>query len=211
MGVPGLEKTFENRIDYILSRRPAPCPRYYYPRKRKVRKWRQYRKPEAKGSHPASFEDFRCKCVCSLEKNTTARSVYIGGKDIEHNQCKCKYVIKPESPDFCNRCECKYDRRNTTTIKVVVVFIICVVAMLFVYMLFLLCLDPLIAWRPSHYAEHTNEEEDLSARRLPQMETSAQLLRQRSILNRVTDEQQRWKGTVQEQRRNIYDRHSMLN
>lgn len=38
-----------------------------------------------------------------------------------------------------------------------------------------------------------------------------ELTRQRSIINRVSDEQKKWKGTVQEQRKNIYDRHSMLN
>nr|KAG5711079.1 hypothetical protein BaRGS_004723 [Batillaria attramentaria] len=101
--------------------------------------------------------------------------------------------------------------------SVVVIFIICVVSMLFIYMLFLLCLDPLIARRPAHYAEHTDEEvnlEDMTVPRMSQMEPSeraAHLARQRSIINRVTDEQKRWKGTVQEQRRNIYDRHTMLN
>lgn len=35
--------------------------------------------------------------------------------------------------------------------------------------------------------------------------------RQRSLLNIVQKEQKKWKGTVQEQRKNIYDRHSMLN
>lgn len=43
-------------------------------------------------------------------------------------------------------------------LQVVVIFIICVVTLLFVYMLFLLCLDPLIQRRPAHYSEHTDEE-----------------------------------------------------
>ena len=43
----------------------------------------------------------------------------------------------------------------------VVIFIICVVTLLFVYMLFLLCLDPLIQRRPAHYSEHTDEEVNL--------------------------------------------------
>ncbi len=30
-------------------------------------------------------------------------------------------------------------------------------------------------------------------------------------VNRAKGEQQKWKGTVQEQRRNVYDRHTMLN
>jgi hypothetical protein len=35
--------------------------------------------------------------------------------------------------------------------------------------------------------------------------------RVRQEVDRVRGEQLRWKGTVQEQRRNIYDRHTMLN
>lgn len=49
--------------------------------------------------------------------------------------------------------------------QVVVIFIICVVSLLFVYMLFLLCLDPLIQRRPPHYTEHTDEEVNLVTNR----------------------------------------------
>ncbi|XP_025099216.1 transmembrane protein 9-like [Pomacea canaliculata] len=167
----------------------------------------------------ASFEDVRCKCVCprSLDINGTG-PVYI--KNIEPNNCRCEDVVPPMMSaargDICHYCECNYESRNTTTIKVVVIFIICVVSLLFVYMLFLLCLDPLIQRRPPHYTEHTDEEvnlEDMSAPRVSQMEaaSAAAAARQRSILNRVTDEQKKWKATVQDQRKNIYDRHTMLN
>ncbi|KAL8579539.1 hypothetical protein ACOMHN_025492 [Nucella lapillus] len=173
-------------------------------------------------SEQASFEDVRCKCVCPrvLGNNGTG-PVYI--KMVEPNLCQCEYVVPPvESPqhiDICHYCECKYESRNTTTIKVVVIFIICVVSLLFVYMLFLLCLDPLIQRRPASYSQHTDEEvnlEDLSTPHISQIEpttptAAAAAARQRSLLNRMTDEQKKWKGTVQEQRRNIYDRHTMLN
>lgn len=43
-------------------------------------------------------------------------------------------------------------------LQVVVIIIICVIALLLVYMLFLLCLDPLIARRPAQYQEHIDEE-----------------------------------------------------
>lgn len=109
-----------------------------------------------------------------------------------------------------------------------VTIIICVVSLLFVYMVFLLCLDPLLVKKPGRYQEQTNEEVNLDEQTLPPPTSSvtpelvapppppppplsSQLGRQRSILNRVSDEQKKWKGTVQEQRRNIYDRHSMLN
>ncbi|OWF50201.1 putative protein 2 isoform X2 [Mizuhopecten yessoensis] len=156
-----------------------------------------------------SFEDKRCKCVCpKLVSNVTKndQSVYI--KDIlDPEDCKCKHVVTNATDELCVQCECKYEERNTTTIKVVVIFIICVVSLLFVYMLFLLCLDPLIARRPTQYQQQTNEEDD----HLSQMTSRPELTRQRSIINRVTDEQKKWKGTVQEQRKTIYDRHALLN
>jgi len=42
--------------------------------------------------------------------------------------------------------------------QVVVIFIICVVGLLFLYMLFLLCLDPLMTRRPVAYTEQHNEQ-----------------------------------------------------
>ncbi len=45
---------------------------------------------------------------------------------------------------FCPRCNCRFEVRNTTTMKIVVIIIICVLALLFIYMGFLLCLDPLM-------------------------------------------------------------------
>ena len=43
-------------------------------------------------------------------------------------------------------------------LQVVVIFIICVVGLLFLYMLFLLCLDPLMTRRPVAYTEQHNEQ-----------------------------------------------------
>ncbi|CAI9735690.1 proton-transporting V-type ATPase complex assembly regulator TMEM9-like isoform X1 [Octopus vulgaris] len=194
----------------------------------------------------AQYEDYRCKCVCPsqtvVNATETGRKVYI--KKVNPNQCKCEDVVWPlpeKATEFCPRCECKYQSRNVTLIKIMVTIIICVVSLLFVYMVFLLCLDPLLVKKPGRYQEQTNEEVNLvtftagktwtlfeDEQTLPPPPSSvtpelvapppppppplaAQLGRQRSILNRVSDEQKKWKGTVQEQRRNIYDRHSMLN
>lgn len=166
----------------------------------------------------ASFEDTRCKCVCDKTWDASGkktRAVFTNTTRSEY--CDCEHVVHPISPLIpCSRCLCKTETRNTTTIKVVVIFIICVVLMLFVYMLFLLCLDPIIQRRPaSSYQQHTNEEEDLSSDRsasssVPVLGATADA-RQRSLINIVQKEQKKWKGTVVEQRKNIYDRHSMLN
>lgn len=163
-----------------------------------------------------SFEDARCKCVCpKFKKDANSsvpdRTVFISS-NADPNQCNCEYVVKNKTNN-CALCQCKYENRNTTTIKVVVIIIICVTALLLVYMLFLLCLDPLIARKPTQYQEHVNEEEERSSTQLTQMEGGARprLGRQTSVINYVSSEQQRWKSTVKEQRKNIYDKHSMLN
>ncbi|XP_076076579.1 proton-transporting V-type ATPase complex assembly regulator TMEM9-like isoform X3 [Mytilus galloprovincialis] len=167
-------------------------------------------------SQDTSFEDVRCKCVCPPlnEVNSTQdRTVFISA-NVNPNMCTCVEVVKNASPKLCAQCECKYESRNTTTIKVVVIFTICVVSLLFVYMVFLFLLDHLVSWRPSSYQQHVSEEVNLdehSVTSATPVVSRAELTRQRSIINRVTDEQKRWKGTVKEQRRNIYDKHSMLN
>jgi hypothetical protein len=169
----------------------------------------------------ASFEDTRCKCVCDKTWDATGKKTRAVFTNTTRSElCDCEHVVTPVAPHQpCARCLCRTETRNTTTIKVVVIFIICVVSLLFIYMLFLICLDPLIQRRPTSYQQHTNEEEDMSGVR-PEASTSPTVgatptadmsARQRSLLNMVQKEQKKWKGTVQEQRRNIYDRHSMLN
>ncbi|XP_052243946.1 proton-transporting V-type ATPase complex assembly regulator TMEM9-like isoform X2 [Dreissena polymorpha] len=166
-----------------------------------------------------SFEDARCKCVCQKfkkDENSTVsdQTVFISA-NADPNNCNCLFVVGFNiDPKMCNLCQCKYENRNTTTIKVVVILIICVISLLLIYMLFLLCLDPLITHRPASYKQHMDED-DQSVSQVPQFEgtagTRARLSKQKSVIKYVSDEQQKWKSTVQEQRKNIYDKHTMLN
>lgn len=67
--------------------------------------------------------------------------------------------LKGKEQEFCPRCECKYENRNTTIIKVVVIIVIWVISLLVIYMAFLIILDPLLNKRvKGNYQEHTNEE-----------------------------------------------------
>ncbi|KAJ0183999.1 hypothetical protein K1T71_000422 [Dendrolimus kikuchii] len=166
-----------------------------------------------------TYEDKRCKCVCpspaAVLNNTggTGRSPFID--NVPPNKCNCAGVILPRignllngrEQEFCPRCECKYENRNTTIIKVVVIIVIWVIMLLVVYMGFLICLDPLINKRAkASYQEHTNEDEDGT------VGGPSQAMGPRgNVLNRVTHQQDKWKRQVREQRRNIYDRHTMLN
>ncbi|XP_076445202.1 proton-transporting V-type ATPase complex assembly regulator TMEM9-like [Babylonia areolata] len=182
-------------------------------------------------SEQSSFEDERCVCACprSLCPNGTG-PIFI--KMIPPNDCVCELVVPQfqSSRDLCHFCSCKHEIRNTTTIKVVVIFIICVVTLLSIYMLFLMCLDPFIQQRQSSYAPIIDDDvtmDNMASLQRPRQtgESTAQgpaaaaglvarggaLSRQTSLLSRVSSEQQKWKGTVEEQRRNIYHHHSMLN
>ena len=96
----------------------------------------------------------------------------------------------------------------------VVILVIWIISLLVVYMAFLLCLDPLLNKRRSQpsYQEHTNEEEDGGSLEGGGAAGMSQPLRVRpNMLGRVGHQQDKWKRQVQEQRRNIYDRHAMLN
>lgn len=173
----------------------------------------------------AQYDDKRCKCICpSLLSviNTTQsseRKSYI--INVPPSECKCENVVLSKVGDqlkgkeeiFCSRCDCKYENRNTTIIKIVVILVIWVISLLVIYMLFLICLDPLLNKRIHKastnigYHEHNNEEDDSST-----APGSFHPMGERgNVLNRVGHQQDKWKRQVQEQRRNIYDRHTMLN
>ncbi|CAH1647391.1 unnamed protein product [Spodoptera littoralis] len=139
-----------------------------------------------------SYEDNRCKCVCpspaAVLNNTTGadRSPFMKSANVQPNKCNCESVILPRVADqikgreqeFCPRCECKYENRNTTIIKVVVIIVIWVIMLLVVYMGFLICLDPLINKRAkASYQEHTNEDASF-------METRSFVRRVRHTLER---------------------------
>lgn len=100
--------------------------------------------------HQRSFSEARpnknerCKCVCpSLDiANSTSpnqrRVLYVD--NTTPDQCNCYTVVQPQlknivaPKDFCSRCECKYQSRNTTTIRWFVIFTIIVITLLSLYM-----------------------------------------------------------------------------
>ncbi|CAG5003355.1 unnamed protein product [Parnassius apollo] len=118
-----------------------------------------------------AYEDKRCRCVCpspaevlnsSLSKDRKLFTDYV-----PPNKCNCYGVILPRmgeeiiarAQEFCPRCECKYETRNTTIIMVVVIMVLWVLMLLTVYLLFLMCLDPLInKRRVKQYMERDTEE-----------------------------------------------------
>ena len=104
--------------------------------------------------YAGSYDDVRCKCLCPLTgvvtngTNPSNRKMYIG--NVPPNQCNCDFVVLPSLDDnvqakakeFCPRCECKYESRNTATIRFFVIFIIGMISFLVIYMAFLIILEP---------------------------------------------------------------------
>ncbi|KAI1307982.1 Proton-transporting V-type ATPase complex assembly regulator TMEM9 [Halotydeus destructor] len=196
-------------------------------------------------SSASQYHDSRCKCICPSPnvvtkqgENATVtkagdkpdRSVYIG--HVHPHECNCDGVVLPQlTPDvqgkakeFCPRCECRYESRNTTTIRWVVTLIIGVIVCLVVYMGFLMLLDPLLhkGNRRSQYEEQVDDVTELDdqqstvsseGQELPNMaaNTSRDSHRRNNVLDRVNFNQDKWKKKVEKQRENIYDKHTMLN
>ena len=180
------------------------------------------------------FYDMRCICICPsftvIGEEETNRKIYIDILNKEN--CSCEKVLSPWKPNktemlkqFCPRCQCNFEVRNTTTMKIVVIIIICILALLFIYMGFLLCLDPLMNRRSRLYQEQQNEELSMTSEsRTPLLDSrdqdsddqpfSAPLpssSTRSNVINRVTQEQSKWKRQVQEQRRTVFDTHVLLN
>ncbi|CAB3989327.1 Transmembrane 9 [Paramuricea clavata] len=135
------------------------------------------------------YGDVRCKCVCPkdmLEHNVVVKFVTV-------DNCTCKNLINLKDT-LCLRCRCEYEARNTMLIKVVVIFIVLVLVALIVYMIGLKVYS---FWKP----------EDLSVRSDVLQE---RLIQRSRTLTRLDSTVSKWKDSVENQRRNVYNHHSML-
>lgn len=184
------------------------------------------------------FEDYRCRCVCpSFEvlkdpkMNDTHRRIYI--EVVPAESCTCERVVfntieatHEFQQRFCPRCVCNYEVRNTTTMKIVVIMIMIAISLLFIYMIFMICLDPLM--NPKKHSTNTqstapNYEQQRNESQLdnPNQEcvfsepntSSLQDNRRISsaVFNLVTQEQSRWRKQVHQQRQSVYNKHEILN
>ncbi|MFH4975858.1 hypothetical protein AB6A40_002567 [Gnathostoma spinigerum] len=185
-----------------------------------------------------NFEDARCRCICPstqyfASQNTTAddnQRRYYTKSNINALSCNPQSVVKANVLNivdaahldaFLANCDCKYESRNTVMLKVVVIFVICVVLVLVFYMLFLLCLDPVLR-RPHRtipYRQQNDEIEDnvfargsIAAESVSESPSGNMRVRASgSVLERVEAEQNRWMKKVEAQRKNIFTDHTMLN
>jgi len=165
------------------------------------------------------------------------RSIYLNAS-VGPNQCDCSHVVlvhlnltNAQARMFCPRCSCNFQVRNLTVMKVVVIIVIWVISLLVIYMGFLHCLDPVLNSRrmggghtrststrgaatpmSGYYREQKDEEEEQE--QLEDVREHVSMpgsISRGRVMNRLSNQQTKWKQQVQEQRRNIYDTHRMLN
>uniref|UniRef100_A0A0N4ZG79 TMEM9 family-containing protein n=1 Tax=Parastrongyloides trichosuri TaxID=131310 RepID=A0A0N4ZG79_PARTI len=185
----------------------------------------------------ANFEDTRCRCVCPSVKNfATAvnetseelKRRYYTKTNINAEICNPTNVVKNTISGIINEshidaflanCDCKYESRNTVLIKVVVIFVITVVILLTAYMAFLLFLDPMLKSKSYNipYSQQRDEspttDDNIFARPNLRSESPPTGLvnRPSGVIKRVEAEQNKWSRKVEEQRRTVFQNHTMLN
>ncbi|OQV17795.1 hypothetical protein BV898_08091 [Hypsibius exemplaris] len=175
------------------------------------------------------LSDKRCKCVCP-RLNTTGRAVFI--QNVAPEQCNCDYVVLRSLPyegyqvknaaEFCATCQCKHENRNSVTIKAVVILFIVVVALLIVYMVYLLiearlCKGATKAMSEDSatsvaYEQHLDDE-DYEVRSRSSMDNNGQRHGHSGLglRARFNEQMTRWKRAVTQQRGNVYVRRTVLN
>jgi len=186
--------------------------------------------------------DERCSCKCpevaevfgdnstiSLNNDFPTRKIYINST-VKAVDCDCEHVIQPvlsldisQMEKLCPRCRCTHEERSTTTIKVVVILILWILCILAVYLLYLVCVDPMFKAKqvvtrrglssnlPYQQQEDDNViDNDVTATPL---RSYGGVMDHRSggMVNRLGRETDRWKRQVEIQRLSVYDRHTMLN
>ncbi|XP_063153442.1 proton-transporting V-type ATPase complex assembly regulator TMEM9 [Candoia aspera] len=158
------------------------------------------------------FGDIRCKCICPPYRNISG---HIYKNNVLQKDCNCLHVVDPmpvpghDVEAYCLLCECKYEERSTTTIKIIIIIYLLVIGALLLYMAFLMVVDPFIR-KPDPYTQPLHNEEDSEDPHFLTTVRPSANARANTVLERVEGAQERWKRQVQEQRKTVFDRHKML-
>ncbi|VDM16494.1 unnamed protein product [Hydatigera taeniaeformis] len=203
------------------------------------------------------YEDARCKCVCvdhsvpKVSNESSAepkRSVYVKSISSDKwykrlsvmNFSTCPIMLEDKS-DLCPYCDCKYQVRNTTTIKVVVILIVVILSTLSLYLVFMLILEPIFASRgrktpldsaqPNLFlppkairsvrsyvlpSQRASGFGDLRVEGVSDEEASGSrdVVGRRganAVVSRAREHQSRWKGRIEAQRERVFNERTILN
>lgn len=157
-------------------------------------------------SSQAQFDDVRCKCVCPSSVATGKPNITV--KNIPAEDCDCGFVTLKNETE-CLKCECEFQSRNTWTMKVVVFFVMSVIAVLFLYFIALLIWDPSALSNNQPISVQEEDQANQINRGTTNFSSSSQRGRS-SWFNRFSEAQRRWKSKVQKQREDIFDNQTIL-
>ena len=78
--------------------------------------------------------DIRCKCICPLETSSNRSNIFVVNNLTSPDLCNCLSIVRREE-NFCLKCECKYETRNTVLIKVIIILVLVAICSLYLYMI----------------------------------------------------------------------------
>lgn len=138
--------------------------------------------------------DVRCKCICPLEANSNRSNIFVVNNLTSPDLCKCVDIVQREE-NFCLKCECKYETRNTVLIKVIVILVLVAIGSLYVYMLVCIVQKKYKKTELSVTSDAVQEQlkEPAAARR-----------RFNSTIGSLDRRMTLWQSQVDEQRNNVF-------
>ncbi|XP_047143183.1 transmembrane protein 9B isoform X1 [Hydra vulgaris] len=143
------------------------------------------------------FGDLRCKCICPKEKNNTS-NIFVVNTITQPDDCNCENVVK-RNENFCLKCECKFEARNSLLIKVIIIFVLSTIVFLYVYMFVVFVQSKCKSSKLSVTSDEMQEK----------LKEPVVKLKYRPITNlyrKITD----WQNTVDEQRVRVYGNKELL-
>uniref|UniRef100_A0A183BMT0 AAA domain-containing protein n=1 Tax=Globodera pallida TaxID=36090 RepID=A0A183BMT0_GLOPA len=130
-------------------------------------------------STKANFEDTRCRCTCpsteyfSSKNKTSAEHYrrYYTKTNLNSANCNTQAVVKQvvlndvdasRLDAFLANCNCRFESRNSLLLKVVVIFVICVLLGLGSYMMYLVVVEPMLRREQPFipYRRHGDDDDD---------------------------------------------------
>ena len=138
--------------------------------------------------------DVRCKCICPLEANSNRSNIFVVNNLTSPDLCKCVNIVQREE-NFCLKCECKYETRNTVLIKVIVILVLVAIGSLYLYMI--VCMVQRKFKKPELSVTSDAVQEQLK-------EPVARRRRFNSTIGNLDRRMTLWQSQVDEQRNNVF-------
>lgn len=137
--------------------------------------------------------DVRCKCICPLEANSNRSNIFVVNNLTSPDLCNCLDIVQREE-NFCLKCECKYETRNTVLIKVIIILVLVAICSLYLYMI--VCIIQSKYKKPELSVTSDTVQE--------QLKEPAVRKRFNSTIGNIDRRMTLWQNQVDEQRNNVF-------